>query len=126
MKRVIWDRQAELGAWSTARVSGVFHADSATAIGIERDGEIVGCCMFENFLGQSVMIHCAGEGKKWMSMEFIRAVFGYCFNQLQVRKIIGPVDSMNKDSKRFIQNLGFKAEAILANAGPRGDLILYT
>ena len=126
MKRVIWDRQKEVGDWIVARINGKFHPDSATAIGIERDGKIVGGCMFENFTGQSVLIHAAGEGRFWMNREFIRAVFGYCLRQLGVKKAIGMVDSTNSDSRHFIENLGFRPEAVIADGARHGDLIMYT
>lgn len=126
MKRVIWDRQQEVGDWVCARVGNRFHADSETAIGIERDGALCGGCVFESFTGKSVLIHAAGDGRRWMSREFVRAVFGYAFRQLGVHKLIGPVDSANTNSRRFIENLGFKPEAVVIDGARSGDLILYT
>lgn len=126
MKRVIWDRQQEVGDWITARIQGKFHADSATTIGLERDGEIVGGCIFENHTGQSMLIHCAGISRYWMNRDFLMAVFGYAFRQMGIKKLIGPVDSSNSDSRHFIENLGFHPEATIADGARNGDLIMYT
>jgi len=126
MKRVVWDRQQEVGEWVCARIEGKFHPDSATAIGIERGGMLVGGCVFETYTGQSVLIHAAGTSRFWMNRDFLKAVFGYAFNQLKVKKMIGPVDSANRDSRNFIENLGFTPEAVIADGARHGDLILYT
>lgn len=126
MRRVVWDRQQEVGDWITARVRGVFHLDSATAIGVERDGKIIGGCMFESYRGKSVVMHVAGEGKHWITREFIAAITGYCFRQLKVDKVVGPIDSHNADVIRLVEHLGFQKEAVIAGAGWDGDLIFYT
>lgn len=55
-----------------------------TCMGIERDGEIVGGVVFNNFEGGSVHVTVAGEG--W-SRSFLRAVGGYVFDTLGCRRM---------------------------------------
>ena len=126
MKRVIWDRPAEVGAWVCERLNSVFDPLTGTAIGQERDGQIVGGVVYDNFRGASICMHVAGSDGHWMSREFLRAVFGYPFDQLGVKKVLGTVDSPNVAAQQFDEHLGFVLEATLRDAGRGGDLLIYS
>lgn len=124
--RVVLDRSAEVGAWVCSRLGSEFNERLDSAIGLERDGKLIAGVVYDNYLGGSICIHVASEGSHWLTRDFLRAVFGYPFNQLQVRKLIGPVDSDNFEARRFDEHLGFIPEAVLKDAGRHGDLILYS
>lgn len=72
------------------------------------------------------MLHCAGEGRKWLNRNFLWYVFHYAFVELEVNKILSPVESDNSDSRRFIEHIGFSLEATLQDASPKGDLLIYS
>jgi RimJ/RimL family protein N-acetyltransferase len=55
-----------------------------SAMGIERDGEIVGGVLFNHFEGADVHVTIAGEG--W-NPGFMRAVGHYVFNQLDCERM---------------------------------------
>lgn len=71
-------------------------------------------------------MHVAGEGKRWMTKEYLRVCFDYPLNQLKVKKILGLVDSTNMDARKFDEHLGFELEACIKGAGPKGDLLIYS
>lgn len=73
------------------------------------------------------MLHIATDGsKKWMNRDYLWYVFYYPFVQLGVKKIIAPVESTNKVCSSFVEHIGFKLEATLKDAAPKGDLLVYT
>ena len=126
MKRVVtgWDRI--FGPWLMEKTGGSWVPGRGSTIGLLDDNEIVGASYYTDCNGASVILHCAGEGKKWLNREFLWFSFHYPFEQLQVNKIISPVESTNFECKRFIESLGFTLEATLKDASPKGNLLLYT
>ena len=81
--------------------------------------------VFDLYNGRSIAMHVAGEGS-WLSRPYLRACFGYVFNQLGCIKAIGLVDSTNARARRFDEHLGFRLEATIADAGKYGDLLIYS
>jgi RimJ/RimL family protein N-acetyltransferase len=126
MKRIVWDQPRRVGEWVCARVGGSFDSSSATAIGLERDEQLIAGVMFDHFNGRSVAMHVAGEGGHWMTRDFARACFGYAFSQLGVKKVLGFVDSENQAAQRYDEHLGFRLEAVITDAGKRGNLLIYS
>ena len=94
--------------------------------GIEKDGQIVCGVMFENFTGRSLQIHVAKEPNAQMSKAWLKGLFGYAFNHCKVNKIIGAIDSENSESLRFTRHIGFTDEAVIKDAGPKGDFYILT
>ena len=72
------------------------------------------------------MAHIAGKpGRRWLTREFLFAIFDYPFNQLGVRRITGLVPKKNKDARRFDEHLGFEYEGNMRNALADDDMIIY-
>jgi RimJ/RimL family protein N-acetyltransferase len=96
-------------------------------IGLERDGELIGAIMYENFSGTNVWMHVAGvEGKQWINRLLLKAAFKYPFVQLGCNRVSGWVDASNLKARRLDEHLGFKQEAILEGAAKDGgDVIIY-
>jgi RimJ/RimL family protein N-acetyltransferase len=102
-----------------------FTPSESTAIGVSSDAKLIGGVVFDSWNGNSICMHVAGEGN-WYSRSFGKAVFGYAFNQLKVKKALAPVDSANEKSKRFCERIGFRLEATITSAGKTGDLLIYS
>lgn len=98
----------------------------AVLVGWERMGRIIACVAYDNFNGASICMHVAGEGKRWLTREYLRFCFAYPFEQLKVRKVLGLVPSTNADAIKFDEHLGFVREAVISEAVPGGDLIVYS
>lgn len=86
----------------------------------------VAACLFEGHNGASVMVHIASEGKNWVNREFLWFISYYPFEQLRVKKVLAPVASDNTASIRWTEHFGFKLEATLKDATPKGDLLIYS
>jgi len=126
LKHVVLDAPQVVGAWVCARLGCTFDKESATAIGIESDGQLVAGVVYDNYRHRSISMHVASSACNWLTARALRAFFGYPFYQLGVAKVIAPVDSENSKSRRFVEHLGFVLEASIAGASEKGDLLIYT
>lgn len=98
--------------------------DNMTALGLERDGELIAGVIYEGFNGHNVWMHCAIPGR--LTREFIHACFHYPFVQLGCKRVSGYVEASNIKARLFDEHLGFKPEARLRGAASDGgDVILY-
>src|SRR5690625_3684921 len=115
-----------IGPWVAERV-GIkrYIPGTASAIGRIKDGRIVAGDLYQDYNGANVSAHIAGEGQNWLNKKFLSIIFDYPFNQLKVNRITGYVVSTNKAAQNLDEKLGFKREAILRDAHPDGDLIIY-
>lgn len=115
---------SEVGHWVASKMGGSFSPETATAIGLERGGEIVAGVMYENWNGKSITAHMAIDAP--ITRSFLGAIFKYAYEKCGVGKVILPVSSGNEKSNKFVKNLGFCEEARITDAAPDGDVILYT
>lgn len=115
-----------IGPWVCERTKGLFSPVDSAAFGLIRNGQIIAGVLFDMYNKSSIAMHVAGEGKRWLTREFLRVCFDYPFRQLAVKKIIGLVDSSNSQARKFDEHLGFIHEATIADASPHGDLMIYT
>lgn len=99
-----------------------------SAIGLERDEELVAGVVYEDYTGKAVQAHIAGKpGRKWMTPRFLWAIFYYPFKQLGVDRIYCFVSSSNAESMRLAEHLGFKVHSVLEGAARDGnDMIIYS
>lgn len=118
-----------VGPWVCEKTGGNFSAGDSAAIGLvspKTDGLVAGV-LFDNYNGRSVCMHVASvPGARWMTREYLWVCFDYPFNQLNVNKILGLVDSTNVPAQKFDQNLGFVLEHTIRDAGKVGDLLVYS
>lgn len=93
-----------------------------TGIGLHEDGYIKSGFLFENFNGVNIEGHVAGEK---FTRKMLRFAFGYCFNQLNAKRITVKISAENKKSLRFVKRLGFEHEATLKDFWPEGDVMIF-
>lgn len=109
--RLIYDEDDRILPWA-AEIIGInrFRSD-AKAIGIERDGDLEGCVVFDTFSQDECHMHVASiNDGRWMTRGFLRAVFAYPFIQCGFLRVTVPVAETNKKARVFVLNLGFKQE----------------
>jgi RimJ/RimL family protein N-acetyltransferase len=125
--RIVLDDQERVGRWVSARIGASWSSAVATAIGNERDGELMGGVTFDGYNGASVCMHVASNGsRRWLTRGFLRVVFLYAFEQLGVRKVIALVPSDNEAALKFDRHVGFVDEAKIADAHPGGDILILS
>jgi len=103
-----------------------FPFENFSALGLLKNDELIAGVIYNHYTGVNIMAHIAAvPGKRWMSREFLYAMFDYPFNQLGVRRITGLVPKKNRVAREFDTHLGFEYEGNMRNALPDDDMIVY-
>ena len=124
LAKIVYDAE-RIGPWVCSRAGGSWVAGRGTAIGLERDGELIAGVLYEDYNGANVLMHVAAEpGRRWLNREYLHKCFAYPFGQLECKRVTGVVPSNNLEALRFDLHLGFEVEAVLTGAHPGGDLIV--
>ena len=124
--RLVYDEDERILPWA-AKIIGIngFRSD-AKAIGLERDGELEGCVVFDTFSVDECHMHVASiSNGKWMTRGFLRAVFAYPFIQCGFLRVTVPVAEANKRARVFVMNLGFKLEGYHSNGIEGGAYLTH-
>ena len=113
--------------WIAERIGDHGNFGPATrGIGWLNAGAIVAGVAYAEWNGRNVVCHIASDGsRRWATRAYLRTIFDYPFNQLAVERITCPVGEGNRESRRFVQHLGFTLETTLEQAHPTGDLLVY-
>jgi RimJ/RimL family protein N-acetyltransferase len=114
----------EIGHWVAQKIEGGYFAEQSSAIGLMKDGKILAGVIYENWNKQTVFCHIAIQGR--LTKSYLKAIFDYPFNVLNVQKIIVPVVTDNQKSIKLVTNMGFAEEARIKDGSPLGDIIFMT
>lgn len=95
-------------------------------IGWMKDGKLVAGVAYANWNGVNFECHIASDkSRRWLTRKYLHTIFDYPFNQAGAKRITVCVGEGNKDSRRFVEHLGFELEAPLKEAHITGDLLVY-
>lgn len=112
--------------WIASRTGEFNGFGTDVGIGWAKHGKIVAGVAYANWNGVNVECHIASDGsKRWLTREYLSAIFGYPFCQLGVNRITVCVGEGNTESNRFVKHLGFELECQLTGAHPTGALLIY-
>lgn len=112
--------------WVAKKTNEFGNFGTDAGIGFKRNGQLIAGVAYAEWNGVNVVCHIASDGsKRWLNREYLRTIFDYPFNRLGVKRITVCVGEGNKDSRRFVEHLGFTLEAPLKAAHPTGDLLVY-
>lgn len=103
-----------------------FRAGFDRCIAVTRGGKLLGGVMLDGFLHKSIQMHVAAFEPDWMNRAFLWVIFDYCFNQLGVKVIFGPVAEDNVKALAFDAKIGFTEHTRLKDACVGGDLIILS
>lgn len=94
---------------------------------VEADGKPVAGVIYDNYNGHIIHAHIWIDAEKRPSREWYSAIFDYPFNRLEVRKVIGQVNSNNEEAAALDKHFGFVLEAELTDYYEDGaSLLVYT
>jgi len=127
VKHILTGHDNVVGPWVASRVGTVWAPECSTTIGLfsTQTGLQAGV-IYEGYNGANIGAHIASvPGKSWPTRNFLRFIFYYPFEQLKVKRITGMVASCNEAAVEFNKRLGFKQEAVLKDAHPQGDLLVF-
>lgn len=121
---IVTDRQEELRNWMMERTKGYHDPLMSRFIGLETDGRIVAVTGFDCWNGSSCCIHIAIDGR--LTREYTNYVYGYAFDVMKAKKLIGLVSSANEKALKFDKHSGFVEEGRIKDGYPDGDTIILT
>ena len=126
MKQIIVNQDERVGAWVAERTGRTCPWGAFSAFGVEEDGNLIGGVIVDNYTRNArATIHAAGEGKRWVSREFLFAVFDYVFRQLGCRVLLNVVSVGNTASMQGIVKLGFTEVHRVPNGAGDCDLAIF-
>lgn len=129
MKIIVPNSPDVIGPWVCQRVGGEWRTGRAQAMGLvevtDSIPKIIAGVLYEDYNGSNLFMHVAAEGSRWLTREFLRAVFDYPFRQLGCHRVSGVVPVSNLAARRFDEALGFEHEATLKEAFNGEDLLVY-
>lgn len=122
--RIVCDEPEKVYRFVADGVLCDYYSPNITAIGLERNGQLIAGVVYSVFNGSCITADIRGVGR-WANREFLRVIFDYPFRQLGVKRITAVVESDNDTSQKFVKHLGFVHEATLRHAGRSGDLLVF-
>lgn len=117
----------ELALQHCSKYIGLIRKEHQKGICLVKDGRVLAACVYEEFNGNNIWMHCCGTpGKQWLTRDFLMWSFHYPFVQLRANRISLWVEANNLASRRFVEHLGFELETTLSRAGKGGvDVRIY-
>lgn len=123
---VVYGKDAEIAAWVAARAP---HAENGfekyVAIGIEEGGEIIAGCVYNDYRGHAIHVSIASSTPRWASRRTLRALFGYPFLQLNVKRLTAYTGKSMTQVREFLEELGFVYEGTLRDGFADDDCVVY-
>lgn len=98
------------------------------AVGVDRDGELIGGFVFNNWSPEAAVIEVsfAGIDKRWLTRPALFAAFTYAFDQLGCQMVCSRTPVSLKCAARIARAYGFKQVTVPRLFGRNEDGILST
>lgn len=93
---------------------------------LDATGKLLGGVTYDNFCGTSICMHVCSFDPRWLSKDMLWVIFHYPFVHLGCKKVLGFVESTNKQAIAFEKKIGFIEEARIADACPGGDVLVMS
>lgn len=122
---LVLGHDAEVADWVAGRIPHVTGFKDMAAIGIERDGDLVGGVVYHEYRGNDIQMSCAAISPRWLTEGFIRALFVYPFVTLKCDRVSSFTPKGNTHTRRFLEKLGFEEEGNMRRGFVDDDCILY-
>lgn len=126
MNKIIFDQKDRVNNWAYKKVGRESPFTNFYAIGVERQGRLIGGVIFDSFATETrCSMHCVGVENNWCSKELLYHCFNYAFNFAKCKVVINTVSSANKVSIDFTKHVGFKQVGKPIKDGAiDGDLVI--
>lgn len=124
--KLLFGHDQAVAAWVGAQMEhGTHVSPDTTAIGVVRDGRLIGGVAFHTYRGTDIQIAIAGY-ENFLGRQLLRATFSYVFDQLGCQRCTTLVKRTNKRSRHLTRRVGFREEGALRRCFEDGATgILY-
>jgi RimJ/RimL family protein N-acetyltransferase len=122
---IVVQPREKLWAWFNDKL-GIHWSEDFRAICLVQGGCFLGGVAYNGFVGKACFMHSAISDPRGVSRTFVRSIFEYPFEQLNLEVVLALVDSQNSHALDINSRLGFSEKMRLPRAGPDGDLIIMS
>jgi RimJ/RimL family protein N-acetyltransferase len=121
----VYGEDDRVAQWAAARIGVKFQ--KCTAIGVERNGELIAAVVYDRYSGNDLCMHVAAiPSARWATKDAMYRFFAYPFLQLGVTRVTGLVAADNAAARKFDEHIGFVFEGTMRRGMADGtDLIVY-
>jgi RimJ/RimL family protein N-acetyltransferase len=119
---VVYGRDTEVANWVAARWGAPAPAVNS-ALGFERDGELIAGVYFDGLTDNNIFAHVACDDG--MPVPLLRAVAQYVYQHIGLERMTYAVSAGNLKAIAFVTALGATKEAQLRRACGDHDLLLF-
>jgi len=115
---LIYHADKALVEWAAIKLVGKmrFFSDDARAIGMARNNQIIGACVYDRYCERpdgtplSIEASLVTIDERWATRHNIRAIFKYPFCQLNVARVQLITSALDEGTNSVNSRLGFKKE----------------
>lgn len=102
--------------------------DTCTAIGVERDGRLIGGFVFHDYAPEFgvIEISFAGTDKRWLTRSVIYGMFSYVFNDIGCQMACSRTPASLRHAIRMLKAYGFEQVTVPRLFGRDVDGIIST
>jgi RimJ/RimL family protein N-acetyltransferase len=125
---VLYGADREVAAMVASRIPHVRDKGfgECAALGVVRDGQLVGGVVFTMFSGHDIHVHMAFDSPRWATPQTLRELYSYPFRQLPCVRMTAPISRKNKRMRRLAEGLGFELEGVMRKGlDGKDDLMIY-
>lgn len=97
----------------------------AKAIGVVSNDQLIGAIVFHEYRVNDIQISVASISKRWLSKSILNAFFSYPFLQLGCDRVTSFIPKKNKQTREFVEGIGFKEEGNIRRGFLDDDCIVY-
>ena len=115
-----------IGPWVFRRVQKTWAPEGREVVGLVKGEEVLGGMVFEDYTGACMSVHMALAHEHVPVRKLLIACAQYAYNDMGVHKLLGLVRASNLPALKFDLRIGFKAEAIIKDVYPDGDLVVLS
>ena len=111
-------------AWVAKRI-GITGFGPSTAIGVQKDGQLIGGCVYHDYRDGQVECSLACDSPRWATRSVLFSLFAYPFIQMDANRLLVTCDESNKKAMKMNRQLGFTPEGILRQMYYPNDAIIF-
>lgn len=128
MIALLYGKDAKVRQWVCDQLEAPSFNESATSIGILRNGELIAGIVYNNYIpGRTIEMSIASTHPKWCARKILNSLFAYPFLQLGVKRVQATSSIHNHHAHNFLERLGFQKEGVLRELYyGGGDAVLYS
>lgn len=121
---LVLGRDTEVARWTASRLGTESFGD-CSAIGIEKDGELIAGLVYFCYRHPNIEMAIASTSPYWANRFTLYHIFYYPLVFLNCQRVTVMVDSTNQKSISLVERLGFVREGLLRQARPDCDVLVY-